>query len=64
MSAISGHHREAPAIIYRIDYAGRSSTFSGDIDSQGLSNLRAIAHATDLLVFNSAVLDLSESPEC
>jgi ribonuclease BN (tRNA processing enzyme) len=55
--AIAGHHGDAPAVIYRIDYAGKSITFSGDIDAQGLSGLRTIAKGSDLLVFNSVVLD-------
>jgi ribonuclease BN (tRNA processing enzyme) len=55
--AIAGHHGDAPAVIYRIDYAGKSITFSGDIDAKGLPGLRAIAKGSDLLVFNSAVLD-------
>ena len=63
ISAIAGHHRDAPAIIYRITYAGKSITFSGDIDAQGLSDLREIAHGTDLLVFNSVVRDPPGSPE-
>jgi ribonuclease BN (tRNA processing enzyme) len=57
ITAIAGHHRDAPAIIYRIDYAGRSITFSGDIDPDGLQNLESIATSTSLLVFNSVVLD-------
>jgi ribonuclease BN (tRNA processing enzyme) len=57
ISAIAGHHGEAPAVIYRIAYAGKSITFSGDIDAQGLADLRTIAKGTDLLVFNSVVLD-------
>ena len=57
IKAIAGHHGDAPAVIYRIDHAGKSITFSGDIDAQGLSGLRAIAKGTDLLVFNSVVLD-------
>ena len=62
ISAVAGHHGDAPAVIYRIDYAGRSITFSGDIDAEGLPNLRTIASHTDLLVFNSAVLDPPGSP--
>jgi ribonuclease BN (tRNA processing enzyme) len=62
ISAIAGHHRDAPAIIYRIDYAGRSVTFSGDIDASGLPALRRIARDTSLLVFNSVVLDPPGSP--
>ncbi len=57
ISAVAGHHGDAPAVIYRIDYAGKSITFSGDIDAQGLPGLRSIAQGSDLLVFNSVVLD-------
>jgi len=60
--AIAGHHRDAPAVIYRIDYAGKSVTFSGGIDAAGLPGLRQIARGTDLLVFNSVVLDPPRSP--
>jgi ribonuclease BN (tRNA processing enzyme) len=60
--AIPGHHRDAPSVIYRIDHAGKSITFSGDIDAEGLDNLRKIAADTTLLVFNSAVLDPPQAP--
>jgi ribonuclease BN (tRNA processing enzyme) len=63
IETITGHHGDAPAVIYRIDYAGRSVTFSGDIDAAGLPNLRTIAAGSDLLVFNCAVLDPPGSPE-
>jgi ribonuclease BN (tRNA processing enzyme) len=62
ISAIAGHHGDAPAVIYRIDHDGASVTFSGDIDAQGLVNLGRIAKNCDLLVFNSVVLDPPESP--
>jgi ribonuclease BN (tRNA processing enzyme) len=62
ISAIAGHHDEAPAVIYRIAYGNKSITFSGDIDARGLADLRAIARGTDLLVFNCAVLDPPGSP--
>ena len=55
--AVAGHHRDAPAVIYRIDHAGKSITFSGDIDADGLAGLRSIVRDTSLLVFNSVVLD-------
>jgi ribonuclease BN (tRNA processing enzyme) len=61
ISAIAGHHGDAPAVIYRVDHAGKSITFSGDIDAKGLPDLRAIGKATDLLVFNCVVLDPPES---
>jgi ribonuclease BN (tRNA processing enzyme) len=62
VSAIAGHHGDAPAVIYRIDYGGKSVTFSGDIDAAGLANLRSIARDSDLLVFNNVVLDPPDSP--
>jgi ribonuclease BN (tRNA processing enzyme) len=62
ITAIAGHHGDAPAVIYRIDYAGKSITFSGDIDAKGLAGLRTIAKGSDLLVFNSVVLDPPGSP--
>jgi len=55
--AISGHHGDAPAVIYRIDHGGKSVAFSGDIDAAGLDHLTRIARDSDLLVFNSVVLD-------
>jgi ribonuclease BN (tRNA processing enzyme) len=62
ISAITGHHRDAPAVIYRVDYRGRSITFSGDIDANGHKALTQIAKDTDLLVFNDPVLDPPNSP--
>ncbi len=62
VTAIAGHHREAPAVIYRVDYRGRSITFSGDIDPQAWPSLAAIAKGSDLLVVNSVVLDPPGSP--
>jgi ribonuclease BN (tRNA processing enzyme) len=62
ISEIAGHHGDAPAVIYRIGHAGRSVTFSGDIDAQGIPGLLRIARDTDLLVFNSVVLDPPGSP--
>ncbi len=63
ISAVAGHHGDAPSVIYRIDYAGKSITFSGDIDRNGLPALRRIAKGTDLLVFNCVVLDPPGSAE-
>ena len=57
ISAIAGHHGDAPAVIYRVDHAGKSITFSGDIDATGLPGLQRIARNTDILVFNTVVLD-------
>jgi ribonuclease BN (tRNA processing enzyme) len=62
VTAVAGHHGDAPSVIYRIDHAGKSITFSGDIDARGLPALRSIAKSTDLLVFNTVVLDPPGSP--
>jgi ribonuclease BN (tRNA processing enzyme) len=62
ITAIAGHHGDAPSVIYRIAHAGRSVTFSGDIDAKGLPALRSLAKSTDLLVFNTVVLDPPGSP--
>ena len=62
VTAIAGHHGDAPSVIYRIDDAGRSVTFSGDIDAAGIPGLTRIAKNTDLLVFDSVVLDPPDSP--
>jgi ribonuclease BN (tRNA processing enzyme) len=57
ITAIAGHHGDAPAVIYRIDSGGKSITFSGDIDAKGLPALQRVARNTDILVFNTVVLD-------
>ena len=62
VTAIAGHHGDAPSVIYRIEHAGKSVTFTGDIDPRGLPALRSIAKSTDLLVFNTVVLDPPGSP--
>ena len=63
ISAAGGHHRDAPAVIYRIDYKGHSIVFSGDIDPAGLPALQSLAQGADLLVFNCVVLDPPGSPQ-
>lgn len=62
ITALAGHHRDAPAVIYRVDHGGKSLTFSGDIDPAGHAALRRLAAGTSLLVFNSVVLDPPGSP--
>ena len=59
----SGHHRDAPSLIYRVDYKGHSVTFSGDMDAEGHGTLVRLAQGSDLLVFNAVVLDPPGSPE-
>jgi ribonuclease BN (tRNA processing enzyme) len=63
ISTIAGHHGDAPAIIYRIDYRGKSIVFSGDVDPSGLPALGTLSTGVDLLVFDQVVLDRPDSPE-
>lgn len=60
--AVPGHHRDAPAVVYRIDYKGHGLVFSGDIDAAGLAGLQGLAQGAELLVFNAVVLDPPGSP--
>jgi len=63
VDAISGHHRDAPAVLYRVALTGASSVcFSGDIDAQGHAALLRLVRGCDLLVFNTVVLDPPKSP--
>ncbi|BBP77515.1 ribonuclease Z [Pseudomonas sp. Ost2] len=62
ISATIGHHGDAPAVIYRVDYKGKSITFSGDIDTHGHAALARIAKGSQLLVFNDPVLDPPSAP--
>ena len=62
LSAITGHHGDAPSVVYRIDYRGRSMTFSGDIDAAGHAALTRLAQNTDMLIFDAVVLDPPGSP--
>jgi len=63
IQAMSGHHRDAPSLIYRIDYKAQSICFSGDMDAMGHEALVQVAQDCDLLVFNAVVLDPPGSPE-
>ncbi len=60
--ASTGHHGDAPSVIYRVDYRGRSITFSGDIDAAGHAALTRLARNTDALVFDAVVQDPPGSP--
>jgi ribonuclease BN (tRNA processing enzyme) len=59
---IATHHGDCPSVAYRVDYKGRSVTFSGDMDASALSNLELLAGGSDVLVFHCAVLDPPGSP--
>ncbi len=56
------HHGDAPAVAFRLEVAGRSVVYSGDIDASGLPSLAQLAKGADLLVVSCAVLDPPDSP--
>ncbi len=62
VSAITGHHGDAPSVIYRIDYRSQSITFTGDVDAAGHAALGRLAQNTGVLVFDAVVLDPPGSP--
>jgi len=63
ISAVATHHGDCPSVAYRVNYAGASVTFSGDLDASALPNLAKLAANTDLLIVNAVVLDPPDSPE-
>jgi ribonuclease BN (tRNA processing enzyme) len=63
ISAMRGHHDDAPAVLYRVEVEGRSIVFSGDIDAKGLPALATLAQGANLLVFHAVVLDPPGSPQ-
>ena len=62
ITAIATHHDDCPSVAYRVDYAGESITFSGDMDASALPNLVRLAKGCSLLVFHCAVRDPPKSP--
>jgi ribonuclease BN (tRNA processing enzyme) len=63
VTSVATHHGDCPSVAYRVNFAGRSVTFSGDLDVSALSNLARLAAETDLLIVNAVVLDPPGSPE-
>lgn len=60
---VATHHGDCPSIGYRVDYEKASVTFSGDMDTSALPNIRRLASDSDLLVFHVGVLDPPNSPK-
>jgi ribonuclease BN (tRNA processing enzyme) len=56
ISAVATHHGDCPSVAYRVNYAGASVTFSGDLDASALPNLARLAANADLLIVNAVVL--------
>lgn len=54
IKTISVHHGPIPALAYRIEKAGKSITFSGDMNGE-FHTLEKLAYKTDMLVAHNAV---------
>lgn len=54
LSAVPVHHGPLPALAWRVDIAGHSITFSGDMNGE-LNTLPKLAKDTDLLVAHNAI---------
>ena len=59
---IATHHGDCPSVAYRVEYQGKSITFSGDMDASAIPNLEHLAQGSDLLVVHVGVLDPPNSP--
>jgi len=62
VSAISVDHADVPALAYRVEHGGHGLVVSGDLASKN-DNLVKLAAGTDLLVYDTAVMDPPESTE-
>jgi len=62
LAALGHHHGDAPAVAFRIEHAGRSVVFPGDVDPAGLPAVEQLARDADLLVISCSVLDPPDSP--
>jgi ribonuclease BN (tRNA processing enzyme) len=62
VSAISVDHHDVPAMAYRIDHARRSLVVTGDLASKN-DNIPTLAAGSDLLVYDTAVVDPPGSTE-
>jgi ribonuclease BN (tRNA processing enzyme) len=62
VSAVAVDHRDVPAMAYRIEHAGSALVITGDLASRN-DNLIALAAGSDLLVYDTAVMDPPGSAE-
>ncbi len=61
VKAIAVNHGPVPALAYRIEYKGKSLVYSGDTTSK-TDNVIALAQNTDLLIYDTAILDDTPAP--
>lgn len=61
VSAVAGHHRDAPALIYRIDHAGKSMTppTIGEIADDSRAKRLVLAHPSPTLENARAAVEAS-----
>lgn len=63
VKAIGVPHGPVPALAFRIEYDGKSVVWSGDTSSNSAnSNMVALSQNTDLLIYDTAILDTTPPP--
>jgi ribonuclease BN (tRNA processing enzyme) len=61
VTSIAVDHGDVPAVAFRIEHAGHAVVISGDLASKN-DNLARLAEGTDLLVYDTSVLDPPDAP--
>lgn len=69
VKAIAVDHGPVPAVAFRIEYKGRSVVYSGDTGTKGIGpnqlgkeNMEKISAGADLLIYDTAVMELGDAP--
>ncbi len=69
IKAIAVDHGPVPAVAYRIEYKGHTIVYSGDTGTKGIGpnqlgrgNMAAISQDADLLIYDTAVMEVGDAP--
>ena len=69
IKAIAVDHGPVPAVAFRIEYKGHSVVYSGDTGTKGIGpnhlgqgNMRMISQDADLLIYDTAVMEMGDMP--
>jgi ribonuclease BN (tRNA processing enzyme) len=69
IESIAVDHGPVPAVAYRISYKGHTVVYSGDTGTKGIGpdhlgagNMSKIASGADLLIYDTAVMEMGDAP--
>jgi ribonuclease BN (tRNA processing enzyme) len=69
VESIAVDHGPVPAVAFRISYKGHTVVYSGDTGTKGIgpnhygqSNMATIASGADLLIYDTAVMEVGDAP--